>query len=336
MNSKKFSAAMGEIDDKYISEAIAYKFQSASPRLRRRFPAALIAAVLALFLMGAGVAAVIYGGSIQSWFGHYWQAVTGQGMSKGQAALIEHLSQEIKLSQTVGGVTVTVDSATVGDDSFFLLLRVEGLRFSKRHSYSFSGIDMEVKPDPLETGGGIGGFGVQYHGLDGDGAVLLLMDYSYASRSGYERDTSPIDVRLSLENLLESAHTDGRKTLAEGQWSFLFSLDRSHFPETVRLPDTEVMVMDLNRQGQELVPVMIKDIELTSTGLRFQYDCEEGTLSLEAHIILNNGITIENSGGFGTPLEDGHTLNCSHQWQVPVNLDEVSAIRIGETEINVP
>ncbi|MDO4581768.1 MAG: hypothetical protein Q4B96_04190 [Bacillota bacterium] len=61
MNTKKFSEALGEIDDRYINEAITYEPQAASPRLKRRLPAALVAAIIAVFLMGAGVVAVMYG-----------------------------------------------------------------------------------------------------------------------------------------------------------------------------------------------------------------------------------------------------------------------------------
>lgn len=327
---------MGEIDDRYIDEAIAYRLRAASPHLHRRLSAALVAAAAALLLMGCGVAAILYGDSIQSWFGHYWEAVTGQEMTESQTAIIDHLSQEIGLSQTVGDVTVTVDSATVGDDNFFLLLRAEGLRFPARYGYGFSSIDMEVKPDPLEGGGGIGGYGFEYHGLDGDGAILLLMDFSYASHTGYEQDLSPIDITLTLEDLVRNPNLDREKTLAEGQWSFRFSLDRTDLPEAIRLPDTEVMAMDLDRR--ELVPVTIQNIELTNTGLRFQYERGEAALDIEPPItvILKSGAEIRDGSGAATPTEDGSTWNCSHHWKVPVDLEEVSAIRIGETEIVIP
>ena len=64
---------------------------------------------------------------------------------------------------------------------------------------------------------------------------------------------------------------------------------------------------------------------------------QEGTYSMEAHleVVLKNGATIGYSGGSGTPLGDGTTLNCSYQWMIPVNLDEVQAIRIGSVEIPV-
>ena len=46
-------------------------------------------------------------------------------------------------------------------------------------------------------------------------------------------------------------------------------IKRSQKMETITLPDTEVMATDVNRQGQ--VAVALTQIELTSTGLRFQY-----------------------------------------------------------------
>ncbi len=341
MRSIDLYNAICAVDDDILerSEVTSYdhkKHEAAMFRIpKRRLPAALIAAILALLLMGAGVATIIYGDSIQNWFSHYWEAVTGQRMTESQTTVIDHLSQKIGISQTVDEVTVTVDSATVGDDNFFLLLRVDGLKFSDRYSYGFSSIDMDVKPDPLEGIGGIGGYGFQYHGLDGDGAVLLLIEYAYASRIGYKQNLSPIDITLTLENLAKNPHIDKEKTLVEGQWSFHFSLDRSNLPETIYLPDTEVMVMDLDKQ--ELAPVTIKNIELTSTGLRFQYDRGEERLDVkQISVMLNNGASIEGGGGAGTPSENGATWNFSHYWPVPVNLDEVSAIRIGETEIIIP
>lgn len=166
--------------------------------IRRRWPVALIAVILCLFLMGAGVVAVIYGDRIQNLFGHYFELMTGQNMSEGQNALIDHLSQDISQSKTVGETTVTVDPVTVGDDIFYLLLRVEGVELSNRPSYSFDGRTLEVYPDPLERVDGIGSHGIQYQGMDGDGVALLLMDYSYATQEGFELDTTPYRGRSNL------------------------------------------------------------------------------------------------------------------------------------------
>ena len=91
----------------------------------RRVSGVLAAALLLLALLGCGAAAVVYIQDIQGLFAWRWQQLTGQPMAPEQSALVERLSQEINQSQTVNGVTVTLDSATVGDDVFYLLVRVE-------------------------------------------------------------------------------------------------------------------------------------------------------------------------------------------------------------------
>lgn len=332
MKQKRILNALTMVDEVFIEEAAPGTGTAAG--LGRRVLAVVLAAVLALFLMGAGVATGIFGNSIQDWFDYYWNAITGQSMDKSQSAVIDNLSQEIGLSQTVGDITVTVDSATVGDDNFFLLLKVEGMRFSKRYGYTFGQNHMTVSPDPLEGGGGLGGYGLEYHGLDGDGAIVLMMDYEYAAMTGYVEDISPLEVTLELKDLFRDGSK--RKLLAEGEWYFTFTLDRSDLPEPVRLPDSEVMGMELEQNTR--VPLLLTDIELTNTGMRFCYDCQGGTLALspDFFVVLKNGLKVECTGGTGTLLDGGPLLFCSYQWMFPVDLEDVAAIQIGSTQIPVP
>lgn len=336
MNVRKFSDALDELDIKYVSEALCYTVQT-DHRLRfGRLPAVLAAALLALALMGAGFVAAVYGDSIQSWFGHYWEAITGQQMSAAQAAVIDHLSQDIGVSQTVGDVTITVDSATVGDDAFYLLLKIDGLNFSDQHSYNFITGTLETAPDPLADGAFVG-WGTDYLGVDGDGSALLLLNYGYLSGDAFVPDPQPLQVSLKLENLACDPHTDRETVIAEGEWDFSFAIDRSKPPEVIFLPDTEVTASDSVRQ--EDTPVLLTRIELTSTGLRFRFEYEEGNLSLSDQriaIVLDNGKIIGNNGGIGSPTEDNREMCFSYQWLVPVNLDEAAAVLIGETQIPIP
>ena len=53
-------------------------------------------------------------------------------------------------------------------------------------------------------------------------------------------------------------------------------------------------------------------------------------------IVLSNGKTIGNNGGIGSPTEDNKDMSFSYQWLVPVDLNEVVAVQIGETQIAVP
>ena len=336
MNAKKFSDAMSELDSKYIDEALNYNAQKHS-RHFRRVPVALVAIILTLFLMGAGVvAAIIYGDSIQSWFSYYWNEITGQSMSKEQTAVIDHLSQDIGIGKTIGNVTITVDSATVGDDSFFLLVRIEGLDFSDRNSYGFEHATMEMIPNLIDDGG-IGGFGTNYLGIDESGSALLLFDYSYASYTDFTPNAKPLEITLMLQNVIQNPNTDRQKVLSEGQWFISFVLDRSQLPEVVSLPDTEIIGTE-NSTGKE-VPITITDIELTNTGLRFQYAYDNGNLFLSSQdikVILKSGSVIGNNGGVGSPTNGNQAIAFSYQWVVPINLDEVVAVRIGENDISIP
>ena len=62
MNAKKFSEAMGEIDERYIEKAMAYQEKSAFHT--KRWFLSLAAAIMAVLLMGTAVAAVVLYGDL--------------------------------------------------------------------------------------------------------------------------------------------------------------------------------------------------------------------------------------------------------------------------------
>ena len=307
--------------------------QVRAPHFMRRLSTVAVVAVLLLFLLGCAVVGTVYGQSIQSWFAHYWQAVNGQEMSLGQTAVIDHLTQDIHQSQTVDGVTVTVDSATVGDDNFFLLLRVEGLKFSNRWGYTFASTSMEFSPDPMDEDG-LGGYGLQYHGLDGDGSVLILMDMGYASAQGFQADSSPLEVTLTLTDLVESGGNH-ENVLAEGTWNFAFTLDRSRIPAPITLPDTVIQLSSHSRD--ETISVELTDIQVTCTGFRFRYWPSSAAIDeFRITLILEDGTEVQDGGAFGTGMEDGESMYHAGRWTVPVNLDQAAALRIGDEKIPIP
>lgn len=336
MNRQDLYRAFNEIDDGILQrseDALAAKALSA-----RRLSIVLVAALLSVFLLGAGMMSGIFGDSIQSWFAHYWEEITGQPMSGGHAELIDHLSQEIGLSETVEGITVTVDSATTGVDSFFILLRVEGTAFSKKHAYGFDETLVELERETVgETVGIFGGYSVDYLGLDADGTALLLISYDYTAKDISQEELPPLKVTLSMTDFAQNPRTNKRVMLAEGEWSFTFSLDRNKL-DIKELPDTCVMAVDRTKRDEYTeVPVVLMNIELSNTGLRFQYDSRSNELDIPAFfsVILNNGQEIGINGAIGNVLPGGK-LEQRCTWRIPVDLDEVVAIKIGETLIEVP
>jgi len=338
MDGNDLYKALNEIDDDILERSEKAVISGVIP-MRRRLPIVLIAVLLCLFLMGAGVVAVVYGDNIQNWFGYYWENITGQPMSDEQKELIEHLSQEINISETVGDITVTVDSATVGEDNFFLLLRVHGMKFSDRYDYGFDTISFEVSPDPTEQSAGIGSLSFQTYGIDGDGTLIMLANYKYGTKQGFVPDIRPLEVTLNMSNFVRSKSADKEKLLVDGEWKFNFTLDRSLAFERITLPDTEVMVIDYKQKEKDVeVPIVLEKIEITSTGFRCQCEFKVPApfFKTPLKVVLKNGQAIRCAGGTSCPLEGTDLLYCSYRWSVPVELSEVSAIRIGDMEIPVP
>lgn len=64
MNTKKFSEAMGEMDERYIEKAIAYQAEKPSAFHTKRWQFPLVAAIMAILLMGTAVAAVVIFGDL--------------------------------------------------------------------------------------------------------------------------------------------------------------------------------------------------------------------------------------------------------------------------------
>lgn len=333
MTISAFENAMCEISEKYIAEAINYSKATTSYRPKQRFSIVSVAAIMALFLLGAGVVTVIFGDSIQSWFEYHWERITGQTMSEEHSAVIEHLSQEIGISETIGETTVTVDSATIGDDIIYMLLRVTGPSLNKRYAYTFDNYHMEVTPEPLDDATGMGAVGFQFYDLDADGSALFLVEFGYATTSGFEADTSPLEVTLTLENFLRIGAGNKDKLLTKGAWNFTFTIDRSHMPDSLSLSDTEVTFY--NREAK-MVTTQLTSIVLTNTGIRFHCAPEAEISNAEFLAVLENGGTVNRGSGIGVPLADSDLWIYSYHWEIPINLNEIIAIQIGQTKIPAP
>lgn len=336
MKGERFLRILNEIDDRFILEAAPCTNQKTPGR--KRMVALILAAALALFLVSCGVAAVVYGDSIQSWFRFYWHRITGQDMETEQTAIIDHLSQEIGISATDGEITLTVDSAAISEDVFYLLIRAEGVPFSPGKDYEFRERNLEIHPDPMEESGGMGSYGIRYLGVDGDGSALFLLDHQCSPYSGFESGTEDYAIRLGLTDLT-ARNRSNTHVIAEGEWCFQFTLDRSAAPESIRLPDAVVPGIDLNTG--ETIELLLTDIVLTNTGIRFTHLSNNGSIELhpDHHWIsplLTNGKRIEDGTGSGVPIAGTNLLSYSWHWPIPVNLEDIVSVWFGDTEMTLP
>ena len=84
----------------------------------------LIATIVVLVLAGTALAAAAPG--IRQWFSQQWTQETGRPIRTDQLGLIDQLSDAVGISAEFGGITVTVDSVTRGENVIWFLLEIDG------------------------------------------------------------------------------------------------------------------------------------------------------------------------------------------------------------------
>ena len=199
-------------------------------------PLAVAAAALILAFGTVGVASTIYGMSMTDFLGMLWRRDTGGDMSPGQAAAVESLTQDVGISETAGGVTVTVTSARASGYDLWLVLRVEGVEFEAGERYFFADSQVDLTPEPVIEGPGTAGTNVTYQGVDGDNAGLFLLEYTTSAEPETNQE---LGVTLILDNLMCGEYPD-EQMVASGPWEFDFELEFTNEDVSITLPDTTV------------------------------------------------------------------------------------------------
>lgn len=336
--------------EKLRTEVLKMREQSNSSK-RRVVPAALLAAVLVVVLL-AGTALAVTSPTLRDWFAREWGNATGKEISEDQALLIESLTQKVGESATFGDVTVTVDSITVGGDVLWALLDVEGLDFDAGKKYSFDDIYVEILPDPSEGAYGGAGFSLGSIGVTEDGAVRMLLEYSGVFSTGNQINSGDYALEMRMDNLVRYRQGNQEdEVIYEGSWTFSIPLTVESMSPVITIDSAMVVADEIDgdnfdssetepEDGEALegapvelpsVRVALTDIQISATGVSYRTD---DSCTLTATAILKDGSEVRSGSGGGSRLEDG-TWYASHQWPVPIDVGDVVALRLGETEIQV-
>ena len=333
------------------TEVLQMREQQNNHTRRRVVSGAMLAAVLAALVL-AGTALAAFGDGLGEWFAREWGSTTGKEISGAQAQIIDSLTQKVGLSQVAGGVTLTVDSLTVGSDNLWLLLKAEGLKFSPGKVYDFTGMDFAIQPDP---GPSMSSYGIVHEAVGEDGVLTLLMEYSTLVPTGQQLNEGGYTLELTLDALAPAtkAGADAAEPLHEGTWQFSIPLTVDSLPPAVEIPGVIRVTAeeipdaaDLSDQaeaedgaaleGGEVTPEVgaftLWDIRLTATGLF--YRTEQGC-DVEAAVVLRDGTEVRSNSSSGSRQADG-TWYASHQWPVPIDVEDAAALRLGDREIPIP
>ena len=247
---------------------------------------------------------------------------------------IQRLTQPVGESVTDGNITVTVDSITVGTDNLWALLKVSGMEFSNREEYGFGDVSVEITPDPADLSANVGvvSYGTQLMGVDKNGDLNLILEYFATLPTDAQLSAGGCTLTLTLTGLTEGEYGGAKpETTAEGTWRFSIPLTVESRSPVVTIEKAEVPSWSPATDEYSSEPVTLTDIRISDTGIRFR---ASGELISDVSAVLKDGTEVRNSGGGGGVDEDGtHTF--SYTWVVPVNVEDIAALRFGETEIPV-
>lgn len=294
------------------------------PRPRRLLPVLLTAVLLVAALSITVLAAV--DSPVRDWFREQWASFAGGELSEDQATLIDSLTQPVGESVTVDGVTVTVDSITVGSDILWALVEVSGMEFSAGKSYTFDDMYVEVIPE-LSDGsidGGVYGAMWKFLGMDQNGVLSFLVEYSATFPGEAQLTDGAYSLLITAEDLaLDPLGLDNNEVIKEGVWEFAIPLTVESLSPVREIPDAQVTLNGLQ--------VTLTDITVTATGARFHSSRIVDPLTA-VFAVLSDGTVVESVGGGGIYDDDVGAV-CSVQWPAPLDVEAVTALRVGDTDI---
>lgn len=309
------------------------KIMNLSEKRSRRFQPARVAAVAAAAaVLSITAMAAAFGGGMLNWFGREWDSWTGQSLGENQTETIQRLTQPVGESATDGDITVTVDSITVGTDNLWALLRVSGMDFSQQKEYGFGDVSVEITPDPADLSAGVVSYGTRLMGVDENGSLNLVLEYFATLPTDAQLSAGGYTLELSLTGLTEGGYGSAEPEIAaEGTWRFSIPLTVESRSPVVTIEKAEVPSWNPATDAYSSEPVTLTDIQLSDTGIRFR---AAGEFISDVSAVLEDGTEVRNSGGGGGEEKDGtHTF--SYTWVVPVDVEDIAALRFGETEIPI-
>lgn len=323
--------------DKLRQEVMNMANTERTEKKRHHLPkVSVIAAMIAVMITGTALAvAGAFPGSLLGWFEQQWQEISGSSMPEAQVELIDCLTQPVGVSDTQNGVTVTLDSITVGDSALWLMLKAEGdYTLGKEpgaHYFGPEDLVFAVSPDKNDAPGGYG-FDYAFSGVSEDGSLTMLLRYS-ATLTGEDTLLTGGDATLHLNDLIYD-----ETTIVEADWTLPFTIQPVDEQTLLMLDSATVPANDHSGDEGKKVSTELLDIRVSATGIRFvQANGEQMYYPQLKAVTLSDGTEVRMDGGGSrwTEAEGEGVWASDYYWALPVDLSQVEALRFGDTLIPV-
>lgn len=242
--------------------------------------------------------------TLEEELGRKW-VESGGVLDEEQKAVIAQAVQDVHVSDTQDGVTVTIDSVYATEFYLELLLNIQGedLAGSNLSAYELYGSVLSA-PDREITHNYIG---ASYLGVMEDGTVVESLELGISQKEGLSLlDGAELELRLG--NL---------KTYGEEKWVLPISLAPAVDREALTLEEAVTETATL------------REIWVTARSFRFRADAES---SSEIYLCLSNGREVKHGVMSSSGKRDGH-WEVEGCWPAPADFSQIVALRVGDTVI---
>lgn len=242
--------------------------------------------------------------TLEEELGRRW-VENGGVLDEEQKAVIARAVQDIRVSNTQDGVTVSVDAVYATEFYLELLLNIQGedlaghnLTAHELYGSVLSAPDREITHDYI---------GGSYLGVTEDGTVVESLELGISQKEGLSLlDGAELELRLG--NL---------KTYGEGEWVLPISLAPAADREALTLEEAVTETATL------------REIWVTARSFRFRADAES---SSEIYLCLSNGREIKHGVMSSSGKRDG-SWEAEGCWPAPADFSQIEALRVGDTVI---
>lgn len=328
--------ALYDMDDDLIREAKEVSIMNAKQSKPLRI--ALIAAAVVVLLAGTALAVVHYTGNAER-LEQAWNEMPGDDMSQTHKDFIEVRSCDLGETAEDQGISITVDSVTVTEDTIYYTYTMD-LGSAAEHFSGYMNADYTaVLSDGTVCNGGQSVADLALGPDDPKQVLASIVAFDLPDGDTLSEGTLQIDI---------SAVTVDDLRRIEGSWRFEISLpacrDSAHYDvdEPICFPDgAELTLSDLIVSEAKIsfdytanVPqVIILDGEGFDIDMVKAADPDVGTVYV-FFAKLENGTSIPISGG-GSSQDENGVNHAEFYWIAPIDITDVASIVFtdGETEI---
>lgn len=302
---------------------------------RKKIAAVLAVAAAMLLTTVALAAALDLSEVLTDWFGQKWEEQSGESIKEEQLDLLNRLTQPINIHDTQNGVTIIADSATVGDNTIWVLLVVDGLEGplpeqgeDGRHMYHNGGQeDCTIVPSagkmPYRSAGGT--FGIYSAHVTDDGRLCLIYRCSEWLKDS-DSFQDGCDVTLKIDEIMF-----GRTLLAKGPWKLEFSLEAVTDIPALRLDQAQFPARYTANGIEKEVLLNVEDVQVSSTDISFTRKADNIIYEMPISLLLRDGTEVSCGTMSGGYLKGNRWME-SRDLPVPVDLAQVESLRVGDAE----